>query len=316
MTACDSLRVLFYHRIGDSRGADPRLAPELIAATVADFENQMRYVAHAYHPVAANEVLQALTGRHALPARALLVTFDDAYRDFLELAWPVLRRHHLPCTLFVATAFVDEPGRLFWWDQVWQYLARTSSPYVVASGGARLPLTSLEDRRAAWRQVTAELKAVSPSRRQAILIQLAESLRVTPERANAVLSWTELRQLASEGVAIGGHTRTHELLDQLDGPSLKWEIDGCRDDLVRELGGSQALFAYPNGNFSPSAEASVAAAGYQLAFATLPGLNEHWREHQFALRRDGPSTSFLRFAVKLIAPVARRRARRALVASA
>src|SRR5215216_5699858 len=42
------------------------------------------------------------------------LTFDDGYRDNVEYAWPVLRRHNVPWTVFVATDFLGGNGRLWW----------------------------------------------------------------------------------------------------------------------------------------------------------------------------------------------------------
>src|SRR3712207_2813854 len=111
------LRVLTYHRV-DEPDAQPTLYPGLISATPAAFEQQMRYLSKHYNVVSMAEVLAAFQGA-ALPPRSVLVTFDDAYRDFAEHAWPTLRRYRLPATVFVPTAFPDRPQRIFWWDQLY-----------------------------------------------------------------------------------------------------------------------------------------------------------------------------------------------------
>jgi len=309
VTESDSLRVLFYHRVGDPRAEDLNLAPGLIATTPAGFERQVRHLSRAYHPVGCDEVLAALDGTHSLPPRAVLVTFDDGYRDFLDIAWPILRRYRVPCALFVSTAYVDDPRCLFWWDSVWQCLARTRRTTLVWSDEVSLPVTTLAERRIAWSWLISALKLVSPRERQRGVARLAETLGVAPEPAGGVLGWNELRLLAAQGVAIGAHTRTHELLDQLDADALTWEIAGCRDDIARELARALPIFAYPNGNVSSAAVSTVGSAGYRLAFTTRPGLNEGWTSHPLRIRRDGHSTSLLRFALKLMSPVGRRRAR-------
>ena len=45
--------------------------------------------------------------------RLVAITFDDAYRDFLDLAYPLLSKHQVPCTLFVPTGYL---GRYNEWD--------------------------------------------------------------------------------------------------------------------------------------------------------------------------------------------------------
>src|ERR671914_537157 len=96
----------------------------------------------------ADRILPAREGRADLPPRAVLLTFDDAYDDFAEVAWPLLRHHGLPATLFVPTAYPDVPGRAFWWDRLHQAVAgaRASS---VATPVGRLPLSSAAERDAA-----------------------------------------------------------------------------------------------------------------------------------------------------------------------
>ena len=42
-----------------------------------------------------------------LPPAAAAITFDDGYRDNLEIAAPILKRRGLPATLFVASGFID-----------------------------------------------------------------------------------------------------------------------------------------------------------------------------------------------------------------
>src|SRR5512138_1997070 len=102
------LRVLTYHRVADPH-ATPWLNPALVSALPAVFEQQMAYVSRRYAAVSLEEVIDAAVRRIRLPRRAVLITFDDAYRDFGEIAWPILRRHRLPATLFVPTAYPGAP---------------------------------------------------------------------------------------------------------------------------------------------------------------------------------------------------------------
>ena len=50
------------------------------------------------------EQWQHATGAgQGVPGRAVIITFDDAYLDFLEYAWPILQRYGFPATVFVVT---------------------------------------------------------------------------------------------------------------------------------------------------------------------------------------------------------------------
>lgn len=92
------LRILAYHAIADLR-EDPVLAeygvaPELFTAQLDDL------VAHGWRFVDLDAVLAWLAGEGGLPRRAVLVSFDDAYTDLLEVAAPLLGERGIPAVVF------------------------------------------------------------------------------------------------------------------------------------------------------------------------------------------------------------------------
>ncbi len=102
--------IVCYHCVKDE--ADSYLRP----TTVADFANQMQYLADAYNPMPLESMVQHLRHKIPLPARAIAVTFDDGYRDNYENAYPILVKHHIPATLFLATDFIGT-GKLPAWEE-------------------------------------------------------------------------------------------------------------------------------------------------------------------------------------------------------
>jgi peptidoglycan/xylan/chitin deacetylase (PgdA/CDA1 family) len=119
------LRVLMFHRI-----ADPHrtlwLNPGLVSATPTMFARIAALLARDYDVVSLDEALDAVVRKRSLPDCAVLLTFDDAYRDFAANAWPTLKRFGLPATLFVPTAFAGSEPQEFWWDRL--YRALRSAP--------------------------------------------------------------------------------------------------------------------------------------------------------------------------------------------
>jgi len=79
-----------------------------------------------------------------------------------------------------------------------------------------------------------------------------------------LLGWSELGRLASEGVTIGSHTRTHPNLKQISEQQAADEIGGAAQVLSERLGARAEIFAYPYGAFSPG---SVRAVRRHHAFA-------------------------------------------------
>jgi peptidoglycan/xylan/chitin deacetylase (PgdA/CDA1 family)/glycosyltransferase involved in cell wall biosynthesis len=104
--------VLAYHAIADMRD-DRVLAPYSVPPQL--FGRQLDALAAAgWAFVDLDAVLAALAGERPLPRKAVLVSFDDAYRDLLEAALPVLEQRGIPA---VAFAVADRVGGTNAWDE-------------------------------------------------------------------------------------------------------------------------------------------------------------------------------------------------------
>jgi peptidoglycan/xylan/chitin deacetylase (PgdA/CDA1 family) len=128
--ATDRLPILMYHRIAPAGSAAMtryRVSPEA-------FEEQLCYLRDAgYYSVSLEEWPAAVQAKKPLAGRAVLITFDDGYLDFLTYAWPLLRRYGFTATVFLVT---DAIGQSNAWDWVhgeeiplldWQNITRLQS---------------------------------------------------------------------------------------------------------------------------------------------------------------------------------------------
>lgn len=112
------VRILAYHRIADER--------DVSCVTPAAFEAQMRAVARMdAEPIRLDAALDLLD--RPVTSRYIAVTFDDGYHDNLTAALPVLERHGIPATIFVASSIIDgtstyhwyrDPPRALAWDEI------------------------------------------------------------------------------------------------------------------------------------------------------------------------------------------------------
>ena len=92
--------ILLYHSVDDD--PPPWIAP--FTVSTAMFERQLDLIlASGRVAVTARQTVDALRGGRPLPARPVLVTFDDAFQDFVDAALPALRARRLPAALFVTT---------------------------------------------------------------------------------------------------------------------------------------------------------------------------------------------------------------------
>ena len=277
----DSLAVLTFHRVAGP-GAD--VAPGLLSATPEGFVELLEMIARRHVVVSIDDVLRRAGGGAALRPRSLLLTFDDAYADIADHAWPALRELGLPAVLFVPTAYPDAPDRVFWWERVHRAIETTARPSVAVPAGGELPLTSPAERDRAYRAFRDALKAMPHEELIGAVDHLVDDLG-GDRPGSTVLGWDALRRLADEGLALAPHTRTHALLPRLDPAELEAEIAGSRADLARKTGQRVPAFAYPSGAASPASVRAVRAAGFTVAFTTARGVNDLRSANWLLLRR-------------------------------
>jgi peptidoglycan/xylan/chitin deacetylase (PgdA/CDA1 family) len=77
------------------------------------FDNICRWVSRWFNVLSLSTAAQQLREKR-LPARPLVITFDDGYADNHDIALPILQRHGLTASFFVATGFLN--GGRMWND--------------------------------------------------------------------------------------------------------------------------------------------------------------------------------------------------------
>lgn len=283
-------RVLTYHRV-DHPEAQPRLDPALISATPEVFEAQMKYLATNYEVVSSLDIGRAFENgdQGTLPARAVTITFDDAYCDFAKYAWPILKQYRIPVTLFVPTAFPDHPERLFWWDRVYDAMQLTEKRELNTPAGS-FPINTSAQRDQVCRLLKNHIKTLPNDVAIEEVDKICNELGVSPQE-NCVLSWDSLRTLSKEGVTLGAHTRTHPIMNNLTHDDMYQEAVGSKQDLDRETGIDPDVFAYPSGIHNDNAVNTVEQAGFTIAFTTERGTNEVGNADRFRLRRINVGTN-------------------------
>lgn len=191
-----SLGVLCYHGVIAQEKTGER---EIYGNTVstAEFERHLDYLGRQFHPISAEELCASLAADRHLPRHAVLVTFDDGYRNNATLAAPILRKKGIPAVFHLTTKYVNTQ-RILWPDEILlrilEYPERTFSS---VAGRFELPLQSARaERLSAARTIKNHCKQVPASVREAVLDILRAK---TPDRpssydAEAHDSWTGTRR--------------------------------------------------------------------------------------------------------------------------
>jgi len=239
-TRSGRLLVLIYHRVHPQASAD---FPGRLDA--GRFDAQMALIRRHCHPVALADAVPALR-EGSLPPRAVAVTFDDGYADNAEIALPILLRHGVPATFFVASGFLD--GGRMWNDSVAESIRRAPAGTLDLRDlqlGSHQLVSQVQRSRVAAR-VIMSIKRLPQEERQARVEAICERIGVAlPD--DLMMTSAQVRSLSQAGMEVGAHTVSHPILRTLDEQAARHEIQGNREALERIVGTAVRSFAYPNG---------------------------------------------------------------------
>ncbi|WP_210440874.1 polysaccharide deacetylase family protein [Nocardioides xinjiangensis] len=237
---------------------------------------QLAFCRRAANVVPLERAAHALAAGRPLPRRAVALTFDDGYRDSLDVAVPMLRQLGLPATFFLVPGLLD--GTTSSWWEVVAWVCRCARATSFEFEGAVLPLRTEAERRRASGTVAELLKKRSSAARSAAIEELRERCRPagSPPGHDMFLDWTGAAELARMGFEIGSHSSAHDILSREDGAAQRADLVRSRRDLEDNLQVPVRHLAYPNGKGADYDDDTIAAArdaGFEGAWTTHGGRN-------------------------------------------
>lgn len=267
-TRAGRLLILIYHRVRSC--PDPMFPGEVDAHR---FDWHLSLLRRYCRPFALRDAVRCLRD-DALPPRSVAVTFDDGYADNVTVALPVLQRHGIPATFFIAPGFLD--GGRMWNDSIIEAVRRapgtsldlTDFGYGVVSLGAEAVRGRLAE------AIIGKVKHLAPQIRLDHVNQLCSRIGASLP-VDLMMTTDHVRLLAEAGQEIGAHTMTHPILRTLSDEAARNEIQLSRLALERITGRPVRAFAFPNGrpgdDYTGRDRDLVRELGFEFAASTRPG---------------------------------------------
>jgi peptidoglycan/xylan/chitin deacetylase (PgdA/CDA1 family) len=294
------LCTLIFHRVLPE--PDPLFPGEVHAA---QFDAICGWLAAWFNTLPLDSAVQRLQAG-TLPSRALAITFDDGYADNHDVAMPILRKHGLTATFFVATGFLD--GGRMWNDSIIESIRRTRCPQLDAGmlgieGLADLPLHTPAQRSAAIERLLGAIKYLPAEQRLDCVQHVAQACAAElPD--DLMMRSQQVRALHTAGMQVGAHTVSHPILARLQTQQARQEIDDSRRQLQDIVGAPVTLFAYPNGkpatDYCPRDVELVRELGFTAAVSTAWGVAQR-SSSPWELPRFTPwDRSKYRFGVRML----------------
>jgi peptidoglycan/xylan/chitin deacetylase (PgdA/CDA1 family) len=237
--------ILMFHRVGEPDGS----AYRPLSARLLD--ELLGWAARHFSIVSFAEL--------AAPARRpkMILTFDDGYRDFVDVAMPILARHGLRATQNVIPRCVDTglpPLNVLAAD----FLGKAPPERVRA---LELPRFDFRDPRRLWPRLDDFLKLRPRAEQEEMAAVLLpqffawEDFQPTPMMdANAVREAARVHE-------IGCHSFDHASMAFESDDYLRQDILRCRRWYEETLGGDMRIYTFPNGSHRAEQPGIAHAAG-------------------------------------------------------
>lgn len=263
--------ILFYHRVLDDKQMKDYYRPA-VAVSVSTFRKQMKVLQKRYKVISLKDAACLLRKKELLENNYMVVTFDDGYMDNYENAFPVLREYNLPATIFLTTDYINS-NMLLWTDEVgmlleekWDVFLQTELFQTLKDAGISGDKVSLIN------EILSVLKKMDEDTRNAVIVRLKEDIGCS-EITALMLTWGQAREMMTEGISFGGHTKSHRFLTTLRLSEKEAEIKESKDVIEQNLKEQVLSFAYPDGRFDEECKDVVQKSGFHGACSTIRGDN-------------------------------------------
>jgi peptidoglycan/xylan/chitin deacetylase (PgdA/CDA1 family) len=277
--------VLTYHRVLDRESAAQTWSHPGIIVSSDTFLEHLRLLRKYFKVLSLAQFVEMLDSG-SFDDASCLITFDDGWTDTYSVAWPALRRQGLPAVVFLPAAYTGS-NRQFWQEELGRLVfesterARTDvsvqqavTPVLESLGLARILGTAPAKAREQVVELVRARKIETGTQAPAAIAAIRSMLPETASHpaVDAFMSWEQAREMASEGIAFGGHGTTHRILTALRDGEVAEEVGHSRQALEDHAVAQPPIaFSYPNGDYNTGVSRLVAESHFRLAFSTRPG---------------------------------------------
>jgi peptidoglycan/xylan/chitin deacetylase (PgdA/CDA1 family) len=256
-------------------------------AGVRGLASQLEQLGRVANVVPLGAALNTMSEGGRLPTRAVAITFDDGYRDAVDMALPILERFDLPATFFLAPGLISRECSA-WWERL-GWAITSASVRQIQWGPRTIRLDTPKERDLARRTLSKELKKLDRCGRESAMQDLVDRLEPCGRSRceDLFLGWDESREIVRRGFAVGSHSSVHAILAR-ESPAVQYDdLVASKRILEDNLDTQVDLLAYPNGergDFSVDTIDAATRAGYTHSVTTIHGRNSRaTRPHE--LRR-------------------------------
>ena len=276
--------IFLFHRVSPQRDKlwDP--------LSLERFDEILKYLKSKFEIHSAEKILgesDKLRNKKSLAA----IVFDDGYKDYIEYALPILKKHELPSSMYVVTSCVEN-GIPPWTYVLDNAFANTKKGKLDIDSS----LLPSELRNTIWKNQSDKiayakkfkpfLKQVKDGVRKDLVEQTINSLNDVETPQNLMMNWKEINEIKSAGTIIGSHTVTHPLLAKIENETeIESELYLSAMKIKENTGEFPLTISYPIGSFDERVKKLAQKTGYKFGFAVEQTIYDSAKNDLFAVPR-------------------------------
>jgi len=247
------------------------------------FEDHLDWLVKHFRVMPLEKIIGMIRSGTRWEKALCAVTFDDGWKDVYDHAFPLLRKHSVPATVFSVGSMIglQGPGDL---DSVFEAIQMADNVSDAAVSGiseidALIRSDAIQDRVEKARQVTDLFRELPYDKYKEACANINRYLYNTfdldPVRWKyRTMSWDEMRELQKHAIDFGYHSKTHPMLTKVPDSLLETEIALPFEEYKKEGIFLKPIFCYPDGKFSGAAMSVLEDEGYAGAVTLQRGYND------------------------------------------
>jgi peptidoglycan/xylan/chitin deacetylase (PgdA/CDA1 family) len=235
---------VYYHMVCDDEV--PHTKHLYAHKNTEQFRDDLDYVARQYNVVSLSDVLGHKKTGTPLPDRALLLTFDDGFREMHDVAAPILQRKGIPATFFICSGCIDNETLCYMHKAsvIAEHLLRSrpAGAFAAAKEALRMQNVASED-------IVSSVLSLGYAEREKIDC-LARLLDIDLDeyrlKHRPYLSSDQIRNLLKAGFTVGAHSIDHPIYASLPLEEQVLQTVTSVQQIRERFSLSYGAFAFPS----------------------------------------------------------------------
>ena len=234
--------ILYYHRVIEDKDFEYDMGPNIhLCVKKSEFELQMAYIAHNYDLISLDDLYK---NNFKCEKFSVAVTFDDGYKDNLEVAYPILKKYNIPSTIYIVSRnIISKPWA--WWIELWNFLSKNKS---FKNDDKLINIEKINDKKKYFFNLKKKIKKLNYAEQISFFNKLTST--ITRENHDDIyLNLDDLKKIKNKKlITLGCHTHDHLCFSYLEKKEIEKQINMCKEIIEQKLNIPVEHFAYPYGS--------------------------------------------------------------------